>query len=100
VLRLVLTLDGETVTEVRPVIGYLHTGIEKNMEFRTWTQGVTFCTRMDYLAPFFNEAAYCLAVERLLRIEDAVRGGGVTAGRAGLPRGQRRRHAPLPGALP
>jgi NADH-quinone oxidoreductase subunit D len=69
VLRLVLTLDGETVTELRPVIGYLHTGIEKNMEFRTWTQGVTFCTRMDYLSPLFNEAAYCLAVERLLGIE-------------------------------
>ncbi len=69
VLRLILTLDGETVTELRPVIGYLHTGIEKNMEFRTWTQGVTFCTRMDYLAPIFNEAAYCLAVERLLGIE-------------------------------
>ena len=69
VLRLILTLDGETVTELRPVIGYLHTGIEKNMEFRTWTQGVTFCTRMDYLAPLFNEAAYCLAVERLLGIE-------------------------------
>ena len=69
VLRLILTLDGETVTELRPVIGYLHTGIEKNMEFRTWTQGVTFCTRADYLAPFFNEAAYCLAVERLLGIE-------------------------------
>jgi NADH-quinone oxidoreductase subunit D len=69
VLRLILTLDGETVTEVRPAIGYLHTGIEKNMEFRTWTQGTTFCTRMDYLAPFFNEAAYCLAVEKLLGIE-------------------------------
>jgi NADH-quinone oxidoreductase subunit D len=69
VLRLILTLDGETVTELRPVIGYLHTGIEKNMEFRTWTQGVTFCTRADYLAPLFNEAAYCLAVERLLGIE-------------------------------
>ena len=67
VLRLVLTLDGETVTELRPVIGYLHTGIEKNMEFRTWTQGVTFCTRMDYLAPLFNEAAYCLAVETAAR---------------------------------
>ena len=51
VLRLILTLDGETVTELRPVIGYLHTGIEKNMEFRTWTQGVTFCTRADYLSP-------------------------------------------------
>ncbi|HEV2375772.1 MAG TPA: NADH-quinone oxidoreductase subunit D [Streptosporangiaceae bacterium] len=72
VLRLILTLDGETVTEVRPVIGYLHTGIEKNMEVRTWTQGVTFCTRMDYLSPIFNEAAYCLAVERLLGIEQEV----------------------------
>ena len=72
VLRLILTLDGETVTELRPVVGYLHTGIEKNMEFRTWTQGVTFCTRMDYLAPLFNETAFCLATERLLGIEDRV----------------------------
>jgi NADH-quinone oxidoreductase subunit D len=72
VLRLVLSLDGETITELRPVIGYLHTGIEKNMEFRTWTQGVTFCTRMDYLSPFFNETAYCLAVERLLGITDEI----------------------------
>ncbi|HUD40141.1 MAG TPA: NADH-quinone oxidoreductase subunit D [Streptosporangiaceae bacterium] len=72
VLRLILTLDGETVTELRPVIGYLHTGIEKNMEFRTWTQGVTFCTRMDYLSPLFNETAYCLAVEKLLGITDEV----------------------------
>jgi NADH-quinone oxidoreductase subunit D len=72
VLRLVLTLDAETVTELRPVVGYLHTGIEKNMEFRTWTQGVTFCTRMDYLAPLFNEAAFCLATERLLGIEDRI----------------------------
>ena len=69
VLRLVLTLDGETVIELRPVVGYLHTGIEKNMEFRSWTQGVTFCTRMDYLSPLFNETAYCLAVEKLLGIE-------------------------------
>ena len=76
VLRLILTLDGETVTELRPVVGYLHTGIEKNMEFRTWTQGVTFCTRMDYLAPLFNETAFCLAVERLLGIEDRVPGAG------------------------
>jgi NADH-quinone oxidoreductase subunit D len=72
VLRLVLTLEGETVAEVRAAIGYLHTGIEKNMEYRTWTQGVAFCTRMDYLSPFFNETAYCLAVERLLGIEDKV----------------------------
>jgi NADH-quinone oxidoreductase subunit D len=72
VLRLILTLEGETVAEVRASIGYLHTGIEKNMEYRTWTQGVTFCTRMDYLMPFFNEAAYCMAVERLLGIEDRI----------------------------
>ena len=72
VLRLILTLEGETVVEVRPSIGYLHTGIEKNMEFRTWTQGVTFCTRADYLMPLFNETAYCLAVERLLGIEDKI----------------------------
>ena len=69
VLRLVLELEGETVTQARSVIGYLHTGIEKNCEYRTWTQGVTFVTRMDYLAPLFNEAAYCLGVEKLLGIE-------------------------------
>ncbi|MEU1720228.1 MULTISPECIES: NADH-quinone oxidoreductase subunit D [unclassified Nonomuraea] len=72
VLRLVLTLDGETVTEARSVIGYLHTGIEKNMEYRTWTQGTTFVTRMDYLSPIFNETAYCLGVEKLLGITDRV----------------------------
>ncbi len=72
VLRLILELDGETVTEARAGIGYLHTGIEKNMEFRTWTQGVTFCTRMDYLMPIFNETAFCLGVEKLLGITDQV----------------------------
>jgi NADH-quinone oxidoreductase subunit D len=70
VLRLVLTLEGETVTDARASIGYLHTGIEKNMEYRTWTQGSTFITRADYLMPLHNEAAYCMAVERLLGIED------------------------------
>ena len=72
VLRLMLEIDGETVTEARAGIGYLHTGIEKNMEFRSWTQGVTFCTRMDYVAPLFQEAAYCLTVEKLLGITDDV----------------------------
>ena len=72
VLRLILEIDGETVTEARCGIGYLHTGIEKNMEFRTWTQGVTYCTRMDYLAPLFTEAAYCLGVEKLLGITDDI----------------------------
>ncbi|PJJ58247.1 NADH-quinone oxidoreductase subunit D [Mumia flava] len=72
VLRLILEIEGEMVTEARCGIGYLHTGIEKNMEFRTWTQGTTFCTRMDYLTPFFNEAAYTLGVERLLGITDDI----------------------------
>ncbi|MFI5098986.1 MAG: NADH dehydrogenase (quinone) subunit D [Actinomycetes bacterium] len=72
VLRLILELEGETVTESRVGIGYLHTGIEKNLEFRNWTQGVTFVTRMDYLSPFFNETAYCLGVEKLLGITDEI----------------------------
>jgi NADH-quinone oxidoreductase subunit D len=72
VLRLVLELEGETVTECRLVVGYLHTGIEKNLEYRNWTQGTTFVTRMDYLAPIFNETGYCLAVEKLLGIEDRI----------------------------
>ncbi len=72
VLRLILEIEGETVTEARCGIGYLHTGIEKNLEYRTWTQGVTFVTRMDYLSPFFNETAYCLGVERLLDITDDI----------------------------
>jgi NADH-quinone oxidoreductase subunit D len=70
VLRLILTLEGETVTEARASIGYLHTGIEKSMEYRTWTQGTTFITRADYLMPLYNEVAYCMAVEQLLGIGD------------------------------
>lgn len=72
VLRLILELEGETVTEARCGIGYLHTGIEKNLESRYWTQGVTFVTRMDYLSPFFNEVVYCLGVEKLLGITDDI----------------------------
>jgi NADH-quinone oxidoreductase subunit D len=72
VLRLMVECDGETVKSIRPGIGFLHTGIEKNMEYRSWTQGTTFVTRMDYVSPLFNEAAYCLAVERLLGIEDQI----------------------------
>ncbi|MGH8861629.1 MAG: NADH-quinone oxidoreductase subunit D [Jatrophihabitantaceae bacterium] len=68
VLRMVVELEGETVTDMRTIIGYLHTGIEKNTEYRTWTQAVTFLTRADYLAPLFNEAAYCMAVEKLLGV--------------------------------
>ena len=73
VLRLLLELDGETVITCKPIIGYLHTGIEKNTEYRTWMQGITYVTRADYLSPFFNELGYCLAVERLLGIEAPTR---------------------------
>jgi len=69
VLRLLLELDGEIVVSAQPIVGYLHTGIEKNCEYRTWQQAVAFVTRADYLSPFFNELGYCLAVERLLGIE-------------------------------
>ena len=72
VLRMVLELDGEYVTECRIAIGYLHTGIEKTMEHRTWVQGTTLCTRMDYLTPLFQELGYCLGVEKLLGITDQV----------------------------
>ena len=72
VLRMILELEGETVTECRLVVGYLHTGIEKNLEYRTWVQGTTFVTRMDYLSPLFNETVYCLAVEKLLGITDDI----------------------------
>jgi NADH-quinone oxidoreductase subunit D len=72
VLRLILELEGETVTEARVVVGYLHTGIEKNLEYRNWVQGTTFVTRMDYLAPIFNETGYSLAVEKLLGISDEI----------------------------
>ena len=69
VLRLVLDLDGEVVTRLSPIVGYLHTGIEKNTEVRTWVQGTTFVTRMDYLSPFYNEAAFCLGAEKLLDVQ-------------------------------
>ena len=72
VLRLVLEVEGEHVTDVRVGTGYLHTGIEKNMEFRTFTQGATFVTRMDYVAPFFQEVAWALAVEKALGITGQV----------------------------
>ncbi len=74
VLRLLLTLDGETVLECKPIIGYLHTGMEKECEDQTWRAAITIVTRMDYLAPFFNEQAYSLAVEKLLDIEVPPRG--------------------------
>src|SRR5947207_12478812 len=77
VLRLVLELEGEIVRDVRPVIGYLHTGMEKECEDSTWRQAVTIVTRMDYLAPLFNELVYSLATEKLLGIEIPPRGQAI-----------------------
>jgi NADH-quinone oxidoreductase subunit D len=69
VLRLVLEMDGETITRSKPVIGYLHTGMEKTGEELTYLQGPTNVTRMDYASPLFNELVFSLAVEELLEIE-------------------------------
>ena len=69
VLRLVLELDGETIKRSKPVIGYLHTGMEKTGEDLTYVQGATNVTRMDYASPLFNELAFSLTTEALLGIE-------------------------------
>jgi NADH-quinone oxidoreductase subunit D len=69
VLRLIVDLDGETVKRVKPVIGYLHTGIEKQMEALRWQQGVVVTDRHDYLSPPINNLAYALAVEKLMGVE-------------------------------
>src|SRR5947209_1751544 len=69
VLRLLMELDGETIMKCTPDIGYLHTGIEKEFEVKTYQQGVTLTDRVDYLAPLSNNLAYSLAVEKLLGLE-------------------------------
>ena len=69
VLRLIVDLDGEVVKKVRPVIGYLHTGIEKTAESLRWQQAVTVTDRHDYLSPLFNNLSYAMAVEKLLGVE-------------------------------
>ena len=69
VLRLQIELEGEVIRRTRPIVGYLHTGMEKTAETLTFLQGPTNVTRMDYLAPLHNELAYSMAVERLLDIE-------------------------------
>jgi NADH-quinone oxidoreductase subunit D len=69
VLRMMVELEGETILRSKPVIGYLHTGMEKTGEELTYVQGATNVTRMDYLSPLHNELVYSLAVEKLLGIE-------------------------------
>src|SRR5438477_2847686 len=69
VLRLMLELDGETVLRCKPVVGYLHTGMEKTGEDLTYLQGPTNVTRMDYASPITNELVFAMAVEQLLELE-------------------------------
>ena len=69
VLRVILELDGETVLKAESVIGYLHTGIEKSCEAKTYSQAITLTDRIDYLAPLSNNLAYCAAVEKLIGLE-------------------------------
>ena len=69
VLRVMLELRGEQILRTKPVVGYLHTGMEKTAETLSYMQGGTNVTRMDYLAPFFNELAFSLATEKLLEID-------------------------------
>jgi NADH-quinone oxidoreductase subunit D len=69
VLRLVVDLDGETVAGIRAVIGYLHTGFEKNMEAKSWWKSITYAPRIDYVSFQANELVYVLAIEKLLGIE-------------------------------
>ena len=69
VLRLVVSLDGETVVGLRAVIGYLHTGFEKSMESKTWWKAITYPSRMDYLSFQQNEICFVMAIEKLLEVE-------------------------------
>jgi len=69
VLRILLELDGETIVSAKPDLGYLHTGIEKQMETKNWQQAVTLTDRVDYLSNLSNNLCYALAVEKLLQIE-------------------------------
>ncbi|MDP9277744.1 MAG: NADH-quinone oxidoreductase subunit D, partial [Actinomycetota bacterium] len=69
VLRVIVTLEGEVVRDLKPVVGYVHTGIEKSCEDKSYWKVIPFVERMDYLAYFFNMEAFCGAVERLLELE-------------------------------
>jgi NADH-quinone oxidoreductase subunit D len=69
VLRLLCTMEGETIREMKPIVGYVHTGIEKSCEDQAYWKVIPFVERMDYLSYYFNAMAYCSSVERLLELE-------------------------------
>jgi NADH-quinone oxidoreductase subunit D len=72
VLRLLVELDGETVVNLAPDIGFLHTGVEKNMEAKTYTKAMVMTDRLDYLSPMSNNLAYIMAIEKLLGVTDDI----------------------------
>src|SRR5438552_15257216 len=76
VLRVVLELDGEIIVRATPHIGYVHTGIEKELEFQTYLKGITLTDRIDYVASLIENAAFSLSTEQLLGIEPPPRGQG------------------------
>ncbi len=74
VLRIVLEMDGETIVHATPHIGYVHTGIEKTIEYNCYLKAVPLTDRMDYVSGLINNAAYTLSVEKLLGVEPPPRG--------------------------
>src|SRR5437764_11000662 len=77
VLRLLATLEGEVVRDIKPIIGYVHTGIEKTCEDKAYWKAIPVIERMDYLSYYFNAMAFCGAVETLLGIEVPTRAQSV-----------------------
>jgi NADH-quinone oxidoreductase subunit D len=69
VLRVALEVNGERIVSAMPDVGYLHTGIEKNMEYKSYLKAIPLTDRMDYLSPLFNNLGYCLALEKLMEVE-------------------------------
>ena len=84
VLRLMVELDGEVVVDAKPIVGYLHTGMEKTGEELTYVQGCTNVTRMDYASPLSNELVFSLAAEKLLDLERT--GASLAQGAGGVGR--------------
>ena len=112
VLRLLVTLQGEVVRDIKPIIGYVHTGIEKTAEDKAYWKVIPIIERMDYLAYYFNAMAYCGAVETLLEVEVPTRGAvpardppraephRLAPGLAGHERARPRRDLDVPVLLP
>ena len=86
VLRLILTINGETVVKAVPDIGFLHTGIEKTAEAKTYHQALVLTDRMDYLSPLNSNLGYSLAVEKLLDIEERIYKGTEKPKKRQIPR--------------